>query len=734
VTREPPDGSHAQPINLAETTVIKAANAFCMSLPDGRLPLTGDHPIGLYADDTRYLRGYELRLQGWSPRLLISSDDAGSAAVFELTTQGLAPLTAPPEPIHSLRVRIARRLLPNSMTDRVTLHSYAREAFEFELEMAFDVDFRSMLEIRGLVEPQMREIHRTAEGDTLRFATVGLDGRERSTEISWRGAVAEEDGRMRALVRLDSGRESALEMHIGLSEQDGSGHSGAPIGARADHHPAVNVNDHLAGRILRRSLLDARLLESRIDGNSYCAAGVPWYATLFGRDSIIAALELLPFDARLAEQTLRLLAGRLGTGMDDEHDEEPGKVIHELRGGELGAADLTPLARYYGTVDATPLFLCLLCEHADWTGSLDLFRELRSPVDQALRWIDEFGDLDGDSLLEYLCRSSRGLVNQGWKDSWDGVLDERGDPLRAPIALVEVQGYVIAAKRGLARIFELDGDPARAQTLREDAARVGGALERFWLPDQGFYSMALDADKTPSAALASNQGHLLWAGALSRPRAAAVCRSLMSERSYSGWGVRTLADQEAGFNPIGYHVGTVWPHDNALFAMGLRKYAFDREFLTVFEGLLDAAASFSGYRLPELFAGLRRSAYEDPVPYPVACRPQAWAAGALPAMLIAGLGLVPDALERRLSIARPSLPRHLSRVELNGFHVGDARVDLLFERVAGRPDSVALTDAHVDGDIDVVLRIESRRVDESEPTVDGAAQPGGALAPGAAGA
>ncbi|MEA2443439.1 MAG: hypothetical protein QOJ12_731, partial [Thermoleophilales bacterium] len=546
-----------EPLNLAHTTVIKAGNAFCVALPDGRLPLTGDHPLGLYVDDSRFLRGYELRIEGLSPRLLISSDDAGSAAVFELTTQGLEPLTAPPEPRHSLRVRLARRLLAASMTDRVTVHSYARETVELELELAFDVDFRSMLEVRGLVDPQVREVHRTAHRDTLTYATVGLDGRERSTAISCRGAVAEEGGTLRALVRLESGRESSLDLHIAFAQQDGNGGGRAAIALPADadawlaERTAVKTDDHLAERIMRRSLLDARMLESDLEGHSYCAAGVPWYATLFGRDSIIAALELLPFDTRLAEQTLRVLAGRLGTRMDDEHDEEPGKVVHELRTGELAAADLTPLARYYGTVDATPLFLCLLCEHADWTGSLDLFRELRSPVEQALRWIDEFGDLDGDSLLEYLCRSPRGLVNQGWKDSWDGVVDESGEPLRAPIALVEVQGYAIAAKRGLARLFEVDGDAARAQALREDAARLAGALERFWLPEQGFYSMALDADKTASAALASNQGHLLWAGALSRRRAGAVRSSLMSERSYSGWGVRTLAEQEAAYNPIG---------------------------------------------------------------------------------------------------------------------------------------------------------------------------------------
>jgi glycogen debranching enzyme len=319
-------------------------------------------------------------------------------------------------------------------------------------------------------------------------------------------------------------------------------------------------------------------------------------------------------------------------------------------------------------------------------------------------------------------------VNQGWKDSWDAIVDEQGELLRSPIALVEPQGYAMAAKRRLARLFELDGDEARAKSLRAGAARIGAAIDRFWLPDRGFYAMALDADKSPSEALASNQGHLLWAAALPRDRAVAVRAALMGVGSYSGWGVRTLSADERAFNPVGYHLGTIWPHDNALFAIGLRKYGFDDSFLSIFEGLIDAAGSFSEYRLPELFAGFARADYENPVPYPDACRPQAWAAGALPAMLVAGLGIVPNAPERRLCITRPSLPRHLSRAGLQGLRVGDASIDLEFERIATRPGQVALTDVRIDGDVDVVLHVGSAGPGQRlAPTIEQARGAGGVL-------
>jgi glycogen debranching enzyme len=703
-------------VNLSDSTVVKAGNAFCIAARDGRLPLDVDHPLGLYLDDCRYLRGHEIELEGRAPRLLIASDEAGSAAAFELTNPDLDLPGGATLPLQSLRMRLERRMEGAAMTERLTVRSHARERAELDLLLRFDADFRPMLEVRGVGEPRDRGVVRTADGHSLRFAAVGLDGRERSTTISCEDAVATADGALTARLELDPGEELELRVDFSLSgDADGAGGPGAlpastaPAGAEADawlaERPRIEVDDELVGRVLRRSLLDLRLLTSELDGRRYCAAGVPWYAALFGRDSIIAALQFLAFDPALARDTLRLLADRLGTRVDDEHDEEPGKVVHELRRGELAAIDATPLARYYGTVDATPLLLCLVCEHADWTGSLDLFRELRPKVDAALRWIDEHGDLDGDGLLEYRCRSSHGLVNQGWKDSWDGVVDERGEPLRAPIALVEVQGYVAAAKRRLARLFELDGDAERAAALRAQSERAAADLERFWLPDEGFYSMGLDGDKRASRALASNQGHLLWAAAVGAERAAAIRDALLGPAGYSGWGVRTLGADEPAFNPVGYHTGTVWPHDNALFALGLRKYGLDQAFLRVFDDLLETAGGFNDFRLPELFAGFSRADYEQPVPYPVACAPQAWAAGAIPSMLIAGLGIVPDGLEGRLRIRRPSLPRPLQRVAVRGLRVAGAVVDLDFERVARRPDTVALTDVRIEGNLDVVLEV-----------------------------
>jgi glycogen debranching enzyme len=502
--------------------------------------------------------------------------------------------------------------------------------------------------------------------------------------------------------------------------------AGADADAWLANRCHVEVDEELVDRVLRRSLLDLRLLASELDGHGYYAAGVPWYATLFGRDSIIAALQTLAFDPGMAEETLRVLAARLGSSVDDERDEEPGKVLHEMRQDELAAAGLTPFARYYGTVDATPLFLCLLCEHAKWTGSLDLFRELQAQIDEALHWIDQFGDLDGDQLLEYRRRSEAGLANHCWKDSWDGIPDEHGVPLKPPVAVVEAQGYVVSAKRGLARLFDLDGEPDRARRLRHEATCVAEGLERFWLPDRGFYAIALDGHKRASRVLASNQGHLLWAGAVTAERAEAICGALIGKASYSGWGVRTLSCEERAFNPVGYHTGTVWPHDNALFAIGLRKYGLDQAFLRILEGLLDAASVLPDYRLPELFAGFSRSDYEDPVPYPVACSPQAWAAGALPAMLIAGLGITADGLQRTLRIRRPSLPRQINRVSVEHLRIGDAYVDLLFERVAHRTESVALTDVKIDGELDVVLEIlrapgrEPRGRDSLDSTGSGA--------------
>jgi glycogen debranching enzyme len=718
-----PAGVVTDLVNLAESTVVKGPDAFCLATRDGSLPLEGDHPLGLYLEDCRHLRGHELRVGGRPLRLLVADDVVGTMAVFELTNPDLLLADGTPLPMQKLRARLERRIVPGGMSETLTLHSFASEEVRAQVELAVDADFTTMLEIRGLVAPHEREVACAHDADRLTFSAVGLDGKRRSTTVVWPEACARADGCLAAAVTLAPGQQRSFVIAYELD----NARMGAPAGTatpsggaeQADawllERPHVSVDEELVQRVLRRSLLDLRALESELDGLTYYAAGLPWYATLFGRDALITSMQTLAFNPQVAERTLRLLAARLGTRIDDEHDEEPGKVLHELRRGEIAELGLTPLARYYGTVDATPLFLCLLAEHAHWTGSLAVFDELRPQVDQALRWIDAYGDLDGDGLIEYSCRSPAGLVNQGWKDSWDGIVDEDGVPLRAPIAVVEAQGYALRAKCCMAGLFELVGEPERAAELRAGAARLATLLERFWLEDRGYYAMALDGDKRPSAALASNQGHLLWSLAVPTERAAAIRDALMGPRSHSGWGVRTLASSERAYNPIGYHTGTVWPHDNALLALGLRRYGFDADFLRIFDDLLDAATTFSAYRLPELFAGYARRRYEAPVPYPVACSPQAWAAGSLPAMLTASLGLIPDALNGTLRICRPSLPRDVSRLAVHELRVGDAVVDLVFQRVA--PNTVALVDVDIEGRLDVVLEIRPGRDPDAAPSL-----------------
>jgi glycogen debranching enzyme len=709
--------------DVTQGTIIKAGNAFCVAQPNGQLP-AGAHPLGLFVDDCRHLSVHELRLNGVEPRLLVSSDHAGTAAVYELTNPELALRGGRVLPLQALRIRLVQRIHRDGLDETIRLRSHHSEPVTLDLTLRLDADFAPMLELREMTPAHVRTVRRQGGGGELQLSCVGLDGWTRATTVACEGATAGDDGLLRATVHLEPHGEHQLTVTCRFSATPPS--EALPAAPQVNREPAarqaaddadawladrvrVETSDELVGRLLRRSLLDLRLLISDLDGQPYLAAGVPWYATLFGRDSLITAHQVLAFDPGLAAGTLRLLAAQQGRRDDPQHDEQPGRILHELRLGEVANTGRTPLARYYGTADATPLFLILLARHADWTGDLTLFLQLREHVDAALDWLDRYGDLDGDGLIEYLKRADGGLDSQGWKDSWDGICDEDGRPLTGPVALVEVHGYAIRAREEVARLVERLGEPGRAAQLRLAAARGREALDRFWLADLGAYAMALDGAKRPSRAMASNQGHLLWAGVVDPVRAEGVRDALMSPRLYSGWGIRTLAADEVAYNPVGYHTGPVWPHDTAIIAAGLRSYGYDDDFLALFEGLLDAAAAFPQYRLPELFAGFSREDYEAPVPYPVACRPQAWAAGSIPYLLTVALGLQPDALSRTLHIRRPLLPRHLDSLVLRDLPVADARVDLRFERVRSGERPVAVTDATVRGELDVVVDLSASR-------------------------
>jgi glycogen debranching enzyme len=676
-------------MNLADALVIKRGNLFMVAPRDGDLP-GAPHPHGLWYRDCRHLSLHRLRLNGETPLLLQASDALGTRSLHELT-----------HPAQSVSVRVDRLLAdePGRLVEGIILRSHELGDLSLELELSLGADFEPMLAVRGLVErPERPPVEAVFDGRALRWSTTGRDGVVRNTTVEPSEPPASAAyGVLRFEIDLPAGGERRIELRIAVGE---SGGGPVPAERPAPESTEIRSGDELFSRVLARSLQDLELLRSELHGRSYFAAGLPWFATLFGRDSLLAALQALAFMPDVAGDTLTLLGDLMGRELDDERDEEPGKVLHELRVGELAALGETPFARYHGSADATPLWLCLLADHAGWSGSLELFRELRPRVDAALAWIDRYGDLDGDGLVEYRRRSPHGLENQGWKDSPAGVPNAGGRALAPPVAPVEVQGYVARALRRVGGLFALDGDAARAERLRSDSSRLRASLERFWLDDPGGYAIGLDGRKQPGSCLTSNQGHLLWAGAVPAARARGVRDLLMAEPMFSGWGVRTLAGGHPGFNPLGYHTGSVWPHDNAMIACGLRRYGFDEDFARIFDSLLEAASQFDDYRMPELFGGFERMAGESPVPYPVACRPQAWAAGSIPWLLACGLGLHPEGLDGRLRVVRPSLPAWLDWLEVSRLRVADASIDLRFERTG---DGVRLSDARVDGPLEVVL-------------------------------
>jgi len=467
----------------------------------------------------------------------------------------------------------------------------------------------------------------------------------------------------------------------------------------------VQSDNDLFNLTLDRGASDLRLLlnDGPRDDERYLAAGVPWFTTLFGRDSIIAAFQCLPFQPALAVETLEVLAARQATEIDHERDAEPGKILHELRTGEMARNGETPHTPYYGSADSTPLWLILLAATIDWTGDLSLGDRLWPNALAALDWIDRYGDRDGDGFVEYGRRSELGLVNQGWKDSHDAIRDREGTLVGAPIALAEVQGYVFMAKRGLAALARLRGDEALAARLDAEAEQLRQRFEEaFWVADQRYYAMALGADKRPADAIGSNAGHCLWSGIVSPERARHVAERLLSPELFSGWGVRTYAAGQPGYNPIGYHLGTVWPHDNSLIAAGLKRYGFHEEANRIVGRIFEAAQHFPGHRLPELFCGFDRETSPVPVPYPVACSPQAWAAAATFQFLETMLGLRAHAVRGELELQRPHLPDWLSKVTIEGLRVGDGTVDLLFHRWRGTTSAEVLRRT---GAVDVTIRI-----------------------------
>jgi len=621
-------------------------------------------------------------------------------------------------PKQKLAIRSLRMIEgdPPALYERLIVQNFANNPVEFLLSLNFRSRFEDVLAIRGTAQDPGQMYAPVWNHDFVQLLYEGRDGWHRSLTIHLDPPPDFTDATV-ASFRITLAPRALKTLHVSVTPNI-SQFRATPVimssGAQHFSHMMTKVTEAPAGwlrsitrvhstsvlldKVLTRSLLDLHLLQMKIDNMTFYAAGTPWFTTLFGRDSLISAMQTLAFDPIPAEQTLRLLAKYQGRQHDDWRDEEPGKILHEIRTGELAHLGLVPHTPYYGSIDATLLFLILIARHAAWTGTLVLFTELHDAVERALEWVASYEQRHEKGYVAYRSRSQ--LENHGWKDSGDAIVDTDGSLAVPPIALVEVQGYVYEAKRLIAGLYARQGNAARARQLTAEAALSRERFNHgFWMEKIGFFALAIQGDGRPVMAVTSNPGQALWSGIVDADKARPTVARLMGSDMFSGWGIRTLSDRERAYDPLGYHVGTVWPHDNSLIAAGFRRYGFDDAADTIFTALFDAALSFKDYRLPELFAGTSRAEYEMPVSYPAANPPQAWAAGAMPYLLETLLGLVPEGLERRLRVVRPMLPDFVDELEVRGLRVGAAKTDLRFTRqTKGETDVEVLT---IEGQLDI---------------------------------
>jgi len=739
---EPRDSRIEKATDLGSVQVLKHGNLFMLTDQFGDIH-ADSRGLGLYRDDNRLLSCSVLRVGGARPVALQGSTGANYRGVIQLTNPTLArnpdDKINPGQGLVGKKLGITRdRLLSNdALEERVKVVNFAEHDETVDVVLELGDDSADIFEVRGYERARGTLLPIATTDTRVTFRYDGLDKRRRRTHVSFSepatieavrpGDPTDQGGtiRLRWVWPLEAGGDHELTWTVWstispLPEATPAGDAtelfpevprvAADEGAAAYHAwarstTAVAADHELFNLTIARSVADLRLLvnEGPRAGERYIAAGVPWFTTLFGRDSIIVALQTLAFRPQIAVEILDVLAALQATEVDDWRDAEPGKILHELRQGETALDGELPHSPYYGSVDSTPLWLILLGATYDWTGDLSIVDRLWPNALAALRWIDEWGDRDGDGFVEYERRSPRGLLNQGWKDSGDAIRDRNGQQMVAPIALAEVQGYVFDAKRRMAALARIRSEDELANRLEADAEKLRARFEEaFWVEDQRYYAMALDGEKRQADAIGSNAGQCLWTGIISPQRARDVADRLLGHSMFSGWGVRTYGAAQPGYTPFGYHTGTVWPHDNSIMAAGLKRYGFQDEANRIVGTVFEAAQQFSDFRLPELFCGFDREGSAMPVPYPVACSPQAWSAGAAFMFLETMVGLRAHADRRELELLRPHLPDWLGKVTITNLRIGDASVDLLFHRWRGTTSAEVLRKV---GDLSVTIRL-----------------------------
>lgn len=687
----PPESMDVQ--DIRDALVIRERDLFLLTDKSGEVPAGNVNGYGLYFADTRYLSAFEFSLAGNKSMVLLSTAELGYSSEHVITNYAMSDLDGRSIPRDTLQIH-RTRVVEDALEATMRIDNYNDFPVHVDLQFRFAADFVDIFVVRGFSpEPRKEPAQRPIwNGSSLQFSYTGSDEVTRRTLITFTpppSTVETVDGTTSVTFRslVEARGHMVLTQVIAVDGRSEASDEVSRFASVSQEHAnwqrestQLRSDNSFFDTVLKRSLADVRMLWNYGSGDDYPAAGTPWYDALFGRDTAIIGLQTLFLKPSIARACLLALGRWQGEKLDAWRDEEPGKILHELRVGEMTRSGALPFSPYFGSIDSTPLFLLLAGEYFQWSNDLDLLRQLEPNLRAGLRWLRDYGDMNGDGLIDYEKRSSKGLINQGWKDSWDALMHADGSPVKPPITLVEVQGYVHSAMQKLAPVFAALGDDEMAHDLVGRAADIRDRVNaRMWTPN-GCYALALDADGRQAASVTSNAGQALWGGMATAEQAQSVVRRLMEPDMFSGWGIRTLSADSPCFNPQGYHVGTIWPHDNSIIAMGFKRYGFERELNHLATALFEAAKAFPYYRLPELFGGMARSAHHSPVPYPVACQPQAWAAGAFPLVAQAILGLCPDAPNRRLKIVRPVLPDWLRYVRVRGLKLGSGEVDLFYER------------------------------------------------------
>ncbi len=667
---------------------------------------------GFFFEDTRYLSRLSLAINGQPPLMLSSTVTEDNAKLeVDLTNPDVLErghMVLPRDTVHLLRSAVVGE---RSFFETLSMRNFGHASVTLSIELGFDADFADMFEVRGTTRQRRGtrlpdELH--LDGTTLAYR--GLDDIVRRMNVTFEPRPSALRGHQAQWqIELPPGERVSLQLTFRADDGHTAMQSRAEAIAHAERRQAerqqrtadIYTSNSSFNTWVGHSRANLDLLITETPFGLYPYAGVPWFSTAFGRDGLITALECLWLDPALAAGTLRFLAASQAKTVDPAADAEPGKILHETRKGEMAALKEVPFGCYYGSVDATPLFVVLAAAYYARTGDRALVEMLWPHIEAALRWMDEYGDRDRDGFLEYGRTSQDGLINQGWKDSSDSIFHADGRLAQGPIALIEVQAYAYAAYNGAAMLARKLGRTEQAATLGAKANILAQQVERaFWLDELNSYALALDGAKAPCRVRASNAGHVLFTGLTSQARAERVAQTLMTRQFFSEWGIRTVAYGEARYNPMSYHNGSIWPHDNGIIAMGFGRYGLKQPLLKVLSGLFDAMLFSEIKGVPELFCGFPRRKGMGPTSYPVACMPQAWSSAAIFAMLGATLGVTFDAEAGRVLFIRPTLPDWIDELSLTNLRLRDSSADIVLRR---SHDTAALYVTRRDGPIEIVL-------------------------------